>query len=275
MTDEIVNEIKDELKIALAQTGVSPLPDENLRTARRLLRQASVEGAGMVVFPEMFMATPLPGVPLARIAEPLDGPFVSSLAAMAVEYGVAVICGLWETVPGEQERAANVAVALGPDGKILARYNKIHLFDALNVRESDTMTNGNAPPPVFSFKGFELGLAICYDLRFPELFRNLALRGAEVVAVPAAWYAGPLKEEHWLTLLEARAIENTMYVCGANLCGAPFAARSAIFDPFGVMLAGAGEGESLIFAAVRRGRIDEVRAKLPSLSHARSGLFWK
>jgi predicted amidohydrolase len=273
MTYENANEIKDELKIALAQTGVSPLPEENLRTARRLVRQASAEGAGLVVFPEMFMALPQPGVPLARIAEPLDGPFVSSLAAMAVEYGMAVVCGLWETVVGEPERAANVAVALGPDGTILARYNKIHLFDALSVRESDTMTGGSAPPPILSFNGFNLGLAICYDLRFPELFRDLAIRGADAVVVPAAWYAGPLKEEHWLTLLKARAIENTMYVGGANLCGPPFAARSAFFDPFGVMLAGAGEGESLISAAVRRGRIDEVRAKLPSLSHVRAGLF--
>jgi predicted amidohydrolase len=118
-----------------------------------------------------------------------------------------------------------------------------------------------------------MGLAICYDLRFPELFRDLALRGADAVVVPSAWYAGPLKEEHWLTLLQARAIENTMYVGGANLCGPPFAARSAVFDPFGVMLAGAGEGEALVSAQLNRGRIDEVRTKLPSLTHVRRDLF--
>lgn len=267
------NEIHAELKIGLAQAGVSPDPAENLRTVRRLLGEAAREGVELAVFPEMFMALPQPGVPLARIAEPLDGPFVSALAAMAVEYRVGVVCGIWETVPGEKERAANVALALGPDGKVMARYAKIHLFDALSVRESDTMTAGTAPPPIFSFKGFNLGVAVCYDLRFPELFRHLALRGADAVVVPAAWYAGPLKEEHWLTLLKARAIENTMYVAGADLCGAPFAARSAVFDPFGVAVAGAGEGESLISAAFRRRRIDEVRAKLPSLSHVRTGLF--
>jgi predicted amidohydrolase len=212
-------------------------------------------------------------VPLATVAEALDGPFASSLRALAAEHGVAVVCGLWETVPGETERAANVAVAFGADGELLARYNKVHLFDALSVRESALMLGGNSPPPVFSLKGMILGLAICYDLRFPELFRNLAQRGAEAVLVPSAWYAGPMKEEHWLTLLQARAIENTMYVGGANLCGVPFAARSAIFDPFGVMLAGSGEGEALVTARLARARIGEVRTKLPSLTHVRHELF--
>lgn len=261
------------LNIALAQTTVSPHPDENLRTAERLLLQASGQGADLVVFPEMFMAAPEPGVSLARIAEPLDGPFASTLAAMAGQYGVAVVSGIWERVAGEKKRAANVAVAFSPEGTLLARYNKIHLFDALSVRESDVMLGGNDEPPIFCCNGISIGLAICYDLRFPELFRNLALRGAEAVVVPSAWYAGPLKEEHWLTLLKARAIENTIYLCGANLCGAPFAARSAVFDPFGVMLASAGEGEILISATLKRERIDEVRAKLPSLSHMRSGIF--
>ncbi len=273
MRDEMKNEIHEEINIGLAQAVVSPDPRENLRTARRLLGQAAREGVELIAFPEMFMASPQPGVPLARIAEPLDGPFVSTLAAMAVEYRMAVVCGIWEATAGEEERAANVAVALGPDGDILARYGKIHLFDALNVRESDTMLGGNTPPPIFAFKGFKLGLAICYDLRFPELFRDLALRGADAAVVPAAWYAGPLKEEHWLTLLKARAIENTMYVAGANLCGASFAARSAVFDPYGVMTVEAGEGEALIFASVKRERIDAVRAKLPCLTHVRPGLF--
>jgi len=261
------------LTIALAQTGVSRLPHENLQTARRYMQQAAAQGADLIAFPEMFMARPQEGVALTTVAEPLDGPFVSTLGTMAVEYGIAVICGLWETVPGETDRAANVVVALGADGTLLARYNKVHLFDALSVRESDLMLGGDTPPPVFCLKEVQVGLAICYDLRFPELFRDLALRGAEAVIVPSAWYAGPMKEEQWLTLLQARAIENTMYVGGANLCGAPFAARSAVFDPFGVMLAGSGEGEALISSRIERARVEEVRAKLPSLTHTRSGLF--
>jgi predicted amidohydrolase len=261
------------LTVALAQTTVSRHPQENLQTARKCLRQAVAQGADLIVFPEMFMARPQEGVPLSAVAEPLDGPFVHTLSAMASEHGIAIVCGIWESVPGESNRAANIAITLGPDGTLLARYNKIHLFDALSIRESDTMTGGNAPPPLFSLNGIQLGLAICYDLRFPELFRNLALRGADAVIVPSAWYAGPMKEEHWLTLLQARAIENTLYVAGANLCGPPFAARSAIFDPFGVMLSGAGEGESVITSQVERSRLEEVRTKLPSLSHVQRTFF--
>jgi predicted amidohydrolase len=261
------------LTVALAQTTVSRHPKENLQMARNFLRKAAEQGADLIVFPEMFMARPQEGVPLTAVSEPLDGPFVSTLAAMAAEHGIAIVCGVWESVPSEPNRAANIAIALGPDGTLLARYNKIHLFDALSIRESDTMIGGKKTPPLFLLNGIQVGLAICYDLRFPELFRNLAMRGADAVIVPSAWYAGPMKEEHWLTLLQARAIENTLYVAGANLCGAPFAARSAIFDPFGVMLAGAGEGETILSARLESARLEEIRTKLPSLSHVQRDLF--
>ena len=262
-----------KLTVSLAQTSVSRNPDENLKNARKFLRQAAGEGADLIAFPEMFMALPQEGTPLAAIAEPLDGPFVKTLSALAIEHGVAIVCGMWQTVPNQAKRAANTVVALGPDGALLAYYNKVHLFDALSVRESELMLAGDVSPPVFTLKGMQFGLAICYDLRFPELFRSLALRGAEAVIVPSAWYAGPMKEEHWLTLLQARAIENTMYVCGANLCGACFTARTSFFDPFGVMLTGSGEEEALVTARINQARVKDVRAKLPSLIHMREGLF--
>jgi len=262
-----------KLTISLAQTSVSRDKDTNLQTARRFLQLAPALETDLIVFPEMFMARPQEGIPLAAIAEPIDGPFVSALSALAAEHGIAIICGIWQKVQNHAKRAANVVVALGPDGGLLAHYNKVHLFDALNVRESDQMLGGNTPPPVFTLKRMQLGLAICYDLRFPELFRNLASRGAEAVLVPSAWYAGTMKEEHWLTLLQARAIENTLYVCGANLCGAPFAARTTIFDPFGAMLASSGEEEALVTAQINKARIEAVRAKIPSLTHMRPDLF--
>ena len=262
-----------KLTVSLAQTSISQNPKENLQTARRFLQQAALQGTDLIAFPEMFMALPQEGVPLTEVAESLDGPFVSALSALAVEHGIAIVCGIWQTIQSEAKRVANVVVAIGPDGVLLAHYNKIHLFDALSVRESDRMLGGDVPPPMFTFKGIQLGLAICYDLRFPELFRYLALQKAEAVIVPSAWYAGTLKEEHWLTLLRARAIENTMYVCGVNLCGTLFAGRTAIFDPFGAMLGGSGEGETLVTAQIERARIDDVRSKLPSLTHVQRGLF--
>ncbi|PIE65398.1 MAG: amidohydrolase [Desulfobacterales bacterium] len=262
-----------EFQIALAQTTISPLPEDNVRAAEKWIQRASHQGADLLVLPEMFMALPTGEKPLAVLAEPLDGPFISAMSSLAVRYRIFVSCGFWEKVDGDEKRAANVAVVLDPTGNILTKYNKIHLFDALNVCESDLMKGGDLLPPLVTIRSFNIGFAICYDLRFPELFRNLAVRGADAVVVPAAWYSGPLKEEHWLTLLRARAIENTIYVGGANLCGKRFAGRSAFFDPFGIPLGDGGEGETLIFTRFLRDRIDAVREKLPVLNHIRKDLF--
>ena len=136
-----------KLTVSLAQTSISQDPDGNLRTARRFLHQAATQGTDLIAFPEMFMALPQKGIPLTAVAEPIDGPFMSALSALAAEYGIAIVCGIWQTVEGHAKRAANVAVALGPDGTLLAHYNKIHLFEALSIRESDLMLRGNMPPP--------------------------------------------------------------------------------------------------------------------------------
>ncbi|MBN1957223.1 MAG: carbon-nitrogen hydrolase family protein [Desulfuromonadales bacterium] len=261
------------LKIAFSQTKSSFHVAENLDVAARFTALAAAEHADLVVFPEMFMARPQEGVPLAEIAQPLDGNFVTTMASLAKQHALAIAFGMWQKHPDDELRAANVVIVIDAEGSIIARYQKIHLFDALSVQESKTMIAGEEPPPVFILNGVRIGLAICYDLRFPELFRYLADNGAQLTIVPAAWYAGNLKEEHWLTLLRARAIENTFYVGGCNLCDPPFAARSALFDPFGAMLVEAGESEKLIFAEVNTQRIDEVRAKLPSLSHCKQHIF--
>ncbi|MBA3969143.1 MAG: hypothetical protein H0X52_03490 [Gemmatimonadetes bacterium] len=118
-----------------------------------------------------------------------------------------------------------------------------------------------------------VGLAICYDLRFPELFRNLVERGADLIVVPSAWYAGPHKEDHWLTLLRARAIENTVYVAGVNLIGSAFAGRTSLIDPFGVITATATESVNTVYGRIASARIAQVRQKLPALSHCRKDLY--
>lgn len=260
------------LIVALAQVGGSVVPAQNLEVARDLAAKAAAEQADLIVFPEMFMALPEQGRPLGKVAEQLEGPFVNSLAELASKYGLHIVSGFWEKVPGDH-RVHNAAVIISREGKILDCYRKVHLFDALSVRESDRMIPGNALPPLFTIKDVRIGLAICYDLRFPELFRNLALRGAHLIVVPSAWYAGPLKEEHWLTLLKARAIENTVYMAGANLTGAPFSGRSAILDPFGVVISSTGESPRLVIGRIDLERVNQVRAKLPSLEHCRLELF--
>lgn len=261
------------LRISLAQVSGNETPAENLVIARKYIGAAAREGAELIVFPEMFMALPQKGTVLGDIAEPLDGKFVTSLGSIAREYGVHVACGVWEQLVPKSDKAGNAAVVINSDGEVVCTYRKIHLFNALSVCESDTMCGGDVVPPVFAVRGIKLSIGICYDLRFPELFRNAALNGVDGFIVPSAWYAGPMKEDHWLTLLRARAIENTAYIAGVNLCGSRFCGRSAAFDPFGVALCDGGETENLVSFTMTGRRIDEVREKLPSLANARPELF--
>ncbi|MEJ5366444.1 MAG: carbon-nitrogen hydrolase family protein [Desulfosoma sp.] len=258
--------------LAVAQVEGSPDPARNLETARRHAQAAAEEGAKILVLPEMFMGLPSPGHPPVRLLRDTAVNFVDELARTAQSFGMSIVAGIWEPSP-DPDRVYNTAVILGPEGETLAAYRKLHLFDALNVRESKTMVAGDQPPPVVSIHGLRVGLAICYDLRFPELFRYLADQGAEAVLVPSAWYQGSMKEDHWLTLLRARAIENTFYVAGCNLIGASFCGRSTIFDPFGVPVASAGEGEDLVSARISSQRVRSVRQKLPSLQNRRKDLF--
>ncbi len=261
-----------ELSVALAQVGGDVRPAKNLATAGRLARQAAAGGAGLLVLPEMFMARPTADNPPAKVAAADGGRFWSSLAQIAVENRVFVAAGGWEgsDLP---DRAFNTVFTFSPHGRVVAAYRKLHLFDALSVRESAILAPGEALPPVIDVGGIRVGFAICYDLRFPELFRHLAVQGAQLVIVSAAWYQGAMKEDHWLTLLRARAIENTCYVAGCNLVGPAFCGRSTLFDPFGVPVAGAGEEPALVFGRVSAMRVAAVRQKLPALEHRRRDLL--
>ncbi len=260
------------LTVALAQVEGSGDVGRNLETARRLAHTARKRGADLLVFPEMFMGLPSQDHPPVRYVRETSVDFVGELAAVAKQFKIAVVAGVWEASP-DPERVFNTAVFVDADGKVRAGYRKLHLFDALNVRESDTMVAGDALPPVVSLREVRVGLAICYDLRFPELFRSLADAGAELVLVPSAWYQGSMKEDHWLTLLRARAIENTFYTAGCNLIGKAFCGRSSVFDPFGVPVASATEGEDCLITSVSTERVRAVRAKLPSLRHRRKDLL--
>ncbi len=260
--------MKRTMPIALAQAKASPDPGLNLETARDWTCEAARRGARIIVFPEMFMALPKKDAPLSATAEPLDGSFVTALAGMAKENNLWLAAGVWERIP-DSDRVHNAAVLLSPSGKLSTAYRKLHLFDGLGIRESDRMAPGDALPEIVEAEGLRIGLSICYDLRFPELFRYLSDLGVDLILVPSAWYAGPLKEDHWLTLLKARAIENTCYVAGANLAGGPFSARSAVIDPFGVALADGGEAPGLVFAEIDPERIGAVRENLPALNHRR------
>lgn len=264
--------MNDTLTVALAQVVGSGDPARNLEKARRFAHMACEKGAGLLVFPEMYMGLPSQDHPPVRFVREPSTDFVGELATIAANFQTAVVAGVWEPSP-DPERVFNTAVFIDAQGRLKATYRKLHLFNAFAVRESDTMVPGDAPPPVVSLKGLRVGLALCYDLRFPELFRFLAEKGADLVLVPSAWYQGSMKEEHWLTLLRARAVENTYYTAGCNLIGKTFCGRSAVFDPFGVPVACATEDEDCLITLVSAERVRAVRAKLPSLRHRRKDLF--
>ncbi|MBZ4658743.1 Predicted amidohydrolase [Desulfacinum infernum DSM 9756] len=260
------------LTIALAQVKGSEDPRRNLATADHYAQTAAERGARLIIFPEMFMGLPAPHRPPIQYLEDQSIDFLGGLAGVARRYQLAIASGLWERSP-DPERAFNTAVVLNPNGELIARYRKIHLFDALSVRESDTMFPGDGLPPVVSIDGLSVGVAICYDLRFPEIFRHLAEGGADLALVLSAWYQGPMKEDHWLTLLRARAIENTFYVAGCNLIGPSFCGRSSVFDPFGTPVASAIETEDCLVATISKGRVHSVREKLPALENRRKDIF--
>ncbi len=264
--------MSDRLTVALAQVMGSERIEENVKTMENLALKAADEGAGLLVLPEMFMAKPTKERSPARLAEEDGGRFLEEMKRIAARAGIHITAGAWEA-SDDPRRPYNALHTVSPEGELKGSYRKLHLFDALSIRESDSMSPGKEKPPVLKIGPVRVGFAICYDLRFPELFRSLSEGGADLVVVASAWYQGPLKEDHWLTLLRARAVENTCYVAGCNLTGSAFCGRSSVFDPFGVPMSGAGEEETLILGRIDPGRIEEVRGKLPCLGHRRRELF--
>lgn len=210
-----------------------------------------------------------PGDPLAPHAEPIDGPFVQTLAKLARSTETNVVAGVFER--GDDERVYNTLVVLDQRGELVSTYRKVHLYDAFNYLESDRLIPGTEEPPVLDdlLPGLHVGLITCYDLRFPEITRSLVDRGADVIVVPAAWVAGPLKENHWTTLVRARAIENTSYVVACDQCGRTCAGNSMVVDPQGVIVASLGEQEDVLTAELDITRIREARRTNPSLANRR------
>jgi predicted amidohydrolase len=265
------------MRIALCQIPVSSVPNVNLKRVRVALAEAAHQGAELAVFPE---ATQVRfGSDLRAAAEPLDGPFCSGLAEAAKDAGVALVAGVFE--PAADGRVYNTAVAYDGTGELVASYRKLHLFDAFGHRESDDVAPGSAPV-LCTLAGVRAGLEICYDVRFGELSRALAVGGASLIVLPAAWAAGLFKEEHWVTLVRARAIENTVWVAAVGQVPDPDEpptraatgiGRSMLVDPLGVVRADLGPAPGVFVGEVDTGLVAAVRASLPSLANRRDDVF--
>jgi len=263
------------MKIAVAQLIASKIKEENLAKAQEYIKKAKDAGADLIVIPETFMAY-IPAnssVKYAEVAEDLSGPFVSGLQEAAKENGIYVVCGMYESKSGEALRAYNTTVILDRNGNLIHSYRKTHLYDAFAYKESSNIIPGENELMAVDTEFGKLGVLVCYELRFPEISRQFVLQGADILLVPTAWVAGSMKEEHFETLVKARALENTVYICAADQVGNIYAGRSVVFDPMGVTVASLGEQEGLIVAEIDLKRIAEVRHKLPCLMHRRTELY--
>jgi predicted amidohydrolase len=266
------------LRAAAVQLNSNGDKARNLAAAERLVRAAAADGAGLVALPEKWNLL-ASGEELIAGAESLDGPSLTAARGWARELGVHLLAG---SIPerGAGEKASNTSVLIGPGGEDRAVYRKIHMFDVdaggVSYRESEHEQPGSevVTAPVGELVA---GLSVCYDLRFPELFRILALRGARLLTVPSAFTAATGRD-HWEVLLRARAIENQAFVLAPNQVGeAPphfdSYGHTAIVDPWGTVLASAPAGECFVAADLDLAAQDRIREELPSLANQRPAAY--
>jgi predicted amidohydrolase len=266
------------MQVAAIQLNSTANMEENLTRARALIAAAVRQGAELAALPEHF-AYLGPEESWASVAQPLDGPLVSQFRELAQKLGIFLLLGSLVELAAPGGRPYNASLLLGRDGEILAHYRKLHLFDVElpgtpPYRESQHVQPGSeivtAPLPGTPFTA---GLAICYDLRFPELFRAQAARGANLLLLPAA-FTRATGRDHWEVLLRARAIENLSYVVapaqwGEHAPGRRSYGRSLLVDPWGLILAQAPDGEGVISARLDFARLQRLRRELPALGHRR------
>jgi predicted amidohydrolase len=265
------------LRAAAVQLNSTGDKDRNLAAAERLVRAAAADGAELVALPEKWNLLAA-GEELLAGAEPLDGPSLAAARAWAAELCIHLLAGSIAEQGGE--KAWNTSVLIGPDGEDIAAYRKVHMFDVdaggVAYRESEHEQPGSEAVTA-SLGELTAGLTVCYDLRFPELFRILALRGARLITVPSAFTLATGRD-HWEVLLRARAIEDQVFLLAPDQVGRADPhfesfGHSAIVDPWGTVLAIAPEGECFVAADLDFAAQDEVRESLPSLANRRPAAY--
>jgi predicted amidohydrolase len=271
------------MRVAAVQCTATADRDRNLVAAGELVAAAVDDGAELVVLPELFSLYG-DAATLRSGAEPADGPTMAWAADTASRHRIWLVAGSYVEAAGVG-RNYNTSALVGPDGSVSARYRKVHLFDVdvpgAMTRESDAVAAGdavvNATVTLDDGGPLPVGLTICYDLRFPELYRLLALDGALVIVVPSA-FAAATGPAHWETLVRARAIENQVFVVAADQVGtlsATFTAHghSMIVDPWGTVVAERSGGVGHVVADLDLAGQQEIRSLLPSLAHRRPGVY--
>ena len=268
------------MRAGAIQLNATDDTDRNLATADRLVRDAAARGAELVVLPEKWSVLGTQDQ-IEAGAQPLDGACITWARTVARELGIELVAGSIAERRPDSEKTSNTSVHVGPDGEPRAVYRKLHMFDVevdgTVYAESEREQPGDEVVCSELTDGTALGMSICYDVRFPELYQALAARGAQVIVVPAA-FTLPTTRDHWELLLRARAIETQSFVIGANQIGSHpggyrSGGRSTIVDPWGLVLATAPDTETAIVADLDFALLRDVRRRLPSLTHRRPEVY--
>lgn len=264
------------MRIALAQVTSGPDPATNLELVTARAEQAAAGGAGVVVFPEATMSWFATNP--RRAAEPVDGPWGAAVVELAARLGVTLVVGMFTRADGDDDRVRNTLLVT--DGATTHRYDKIHLFDAFGQRESDAVAPGSAPL-LTTLGGVRTGVATCYDLRFPELYKGHALAGADLLVTAASWGAGPGKVAMWRTLAVARALDTTCWHVAVGQAepaaggidapdGPPTGVgHSMVVSPLGEVVVEAGAGPELVVVDLDVAAVARARESLPVLANTR------
>ena len=262
-------------KIAIAQIECSTDKQENLRKAVSFIHEAKRNDAELIAFPEFLMAFS-PGTQtaeeLTHIAESTNGPFVSALGDAAKAAGIDVVATLYEN-SNKPNRVYDTAVWIDALGNIVSVYRKLHLYDAFGFKESDKFHPGEDVAPLVQSGDSRFGMMICYDLRFPEMARMLALQGANVLIAPSGWVLGDLKVDHWQTMIKARALENGCYVIAPDQVGNIYIGHSMAVDPLGRTLVDANEKQGVAVLELDFNLLREIRERLPLLKNRRTDVY--
>lgn len=262
-------------RIAIVQIHSSQDKHENLKRSVNFIAEAAGKGAHLVCFPEFQMAfspSSQSASQLAGIAESVKGSFVSTLAEAAKKNKIGVVATIYEK-SSRPPRVYDTAVMINHAGIVSSVYRKLHLYNALEFKESAKLLPGKSIVKPAKTDTGNVGLLICYDLRFPELSRILTLKGADVLVAPSAWVDGEMKKEHWQTMIKARAIENGSYVIAPDQLGNIYCGMSMAVDPFGVVLVDMGQREGVEVVDIDKSRVQQVRKSLPLLKNRRKDVY--
>jgi predicted amidohydrolase len=263
------------MKVAVVQFKALTNKENNLKKIISYMTKAASKHAILCAFPEFMMFyTKSSQTPkeLSNLSETINGNFISTIAKTAKENHIQVVGSFYEK-SNKKNRVYDTSFVINTSGKVISTYRKIHLYDALGFKESDKMIPGSKiAKPVTTSIG-KIGMMICYDLRFPEMSRALAIAGSEILIAPSAWVNGPMKEEHWITINKTRAIENGCYVIAPDQVGNIYCGRSLVVDPYGKILLDMKKKQGVSFVDIDLKKVKQIRKILPLLKNRRADVY--